>query len=260
MIIDSKKLFMSCYEALCVVCVIFMVGFWFYKFAVDDRDIGTVDYKFFKDFPEIKYPVASLCFENPFMPRTMAELNLDVASYLSYLKGDTLEKQFKNVDYENLTLDLNNYLLNTQMKLRNETKYRELKLLEHKISFNGFLEWGGFYKCFELALDKYHHGNPGNIKEINIAYNKRSLLQDIGKSSGLDLVVYLHYPGEFVTAPNDQHRLSIGRDNVSSLTWIGDVEILKRRDSRKRTCTNNNEMVSFYDMVREKHIENCGCI
>ena len=260
MIMDSKKLFMSCYEALCVVCVIFMVGYWLYKFGVDDRDIGTVDYKFFKDFPEIKYPVASLCFENPFMSEKMAELDLDIASYESFLKGDTFEKQFKSVDYTNLTLDLDNYLIKTHMKLRNETKYRELKLFEHKVSFNGFLEWGGFYKCFELALDKYHHGTPGNIKEIDISYNKRSLLQDIGKSSGLDVVVYLHYPDELVIAPNDQHILSIGRDNVSSLTWIGDVEILKRRDSRNRRCTNTNDMVSFDDMVRQKHTNNCRCI
>ena len=95
MILDSKKLFMSCYEALCVVCVIFMVGYWFYKFGVDDRDIGTVDYKFFKDFPEIKYPVASLCFESPFMPKKMAELDLDVASYESFLKGDSLKSSSK---------------------------------------------------------------------------------------------------------------------------------------------------------------------
>ena len=146
------------------------------------------------------------------------------------------------------------------MKLRNETKYRELKLFEHKVSFNGFLEWGGFYKCFELALDKYHHGNPGNIKEIDISYNKRLLLQDMWEDFWLDVVVYLHYPGELVIAPNDQHTLSIGRDNVSSLTWIGDVEILKRRDSRKRRCTNTNNMVSFDDLVIEEHIENWGCI
>ena len=123
-----------------------------------------------------------------------------------------------------------------------------------------FLEWGGFYKCFELTLDKYHHGATGNIKEINIVYNKRLLLQDIGRNSGLNLVVYLHYPGEFVITPNDQFTLSIGRNNVSSLTWIGDVEILKRRDSRKRRCTDTNDMVSFDDMVIEEHIENWECI
>ena len=57
-------IFRYLFKALCIVCVICMVGYWFYKFNVEDRDIGTVDYTSFKDSSRISYPVASLCFES----------------------------------------------------------------------------------------------------------------------------------------------------------------------------------------------------
>ena len=72
--IDMAKptIFRYLYNALCVVCVICMVGYWFYKFDVEDRDIGIVDYIAFEDDSTIPYPVASLCFDTPFSEENLA--------------------------------------------------------------------------------------------------------------------------------------------------------------------------------------------
>ena len=44
-----------------------MVAYWFYKYAVQDRDIGVVDYMSFQEASDIEYPVVSLCFYFPFI-------------------------------------------------------------------------------------------------------------------------------------------------------------------------------------------------
>ena len=36
-----------------------MVGYWFYKYEVEDRDIGVVDYVSLEDTEEIMFPAIS---------------------------------------------------------------------------------------------------------------------------------------------------------------------------------------------------------
>ena len=67
-----------------------MVGYWFYKFEVEDRDIGTVDYTSFKDDPKIIYPAASLCFAypHPFSREKIALIDACRTVWKSYKKKD----------------------------------------------------------------------------------------------------------------------------------------------------------------------------
>ena len=183
-----------------------MVGYWFYKFNVEDRDIGTVDYTSFKDSSRISYPVASLCFESldPFSREKIEQLDpsLDVRDYISYLKGDEYEEVPYNVDYSSITLDLDDYLNSYAATLRNGTYLSgsEIGTFSHKANFDGLSEWGWFLKCFELT---WEIPEPGIIKESWVAYNKTKLLRDAWNNSLLSLELYIHYPGQFLLAPND---------------------------------------------------------
>ena len=57
-----------------------MVGYWIYKFAEEDRDIGVVDYKSFDEPSDIPFPVVSFCFEEIFIPKNIphTEPELDI--------------------------------------------------------------------------------------------------------------------------------------------------------------------------------------
>ena len=43
MAIASWRIFNLSFEVICVLGVAVMVGYWFYKYEIDDRDIGVVD-------------------------------------------------------------------------------------------------------------------------------------------------------------------------------------------------------------------------
>ena len=63
--IAKPLIFRYLFKAFLTVCVMCMVGYWFYKFEVEDRDIGVVDYVWLRDATEVKYPAASICFRDP---------------------------------------------------------------------------------------------------------------------------------------------------------------------------------------------------
>ena len=90
-------------------------------------------------------------------------------------------------------------------------------------------------------------------------YNKTAILQDLTNSSKFSFDLYIHYPGQFLLAPNDLTEIKIYVSCKSLEVKIEDVEILRSRDSRNRRCTAYNDKVSFDDMVKEKHILTTGC-
>ena len=248
------------FKAFCIVCVLFMVGYWFYKYDVDDRDIGTVDYRSFQNDSSVKYPVASLCFDEPIVDRKVAENypNLNKTNYMEYLEGDAFDETFTKVNYSNITLDLDDYFKYTSVFLRNKTELVGSKIVtfSHKVSFSGVSEWYDFYKCIELNWDTHQ---PGPIKEVFVVYNKAAILRDLSGSLEFGFDLYMHYPGQFLLAPNDLTELIIDVSTKSLEIKIEDVEILRSRDSRNSRCIAYNDKFSFDEMVKEKHILTTGC-
>ena len=70
--------FRVCFCAVCIVTVTFMVGYWVHKYQIEDRDIGVVDYKSFKEANEVDFPIPYLCFLDPFLKNKLNEIDLDI--------------------------------------------------------------------------------------------------------------------------------------------------------------------------------------
>ena len=62
-----RKQIKACFTFGCAIVVTFMVGFWIYKYDVEDRDIVVVDFLPIEEASGIDFPVASLCFKDPFI-------------------------------------------------------------------------------------------------------------------------------------------------------------------------------------------------
>ena len=262
--IAKPIIFRYLFKAFLTVCVMCMVAYWFYKFDVEDRDIGVVDYISFEADSRIRYPVASLCFELPFSREKISRISpdLNITNYLGYLEGEYAEPGFQDIDYSSITLDLDDYLNSYTVTLRNGTDVErsQIATFSHKNHFNGFSEWGWFFKCFELNWDISHHGT---VRESNVVYNRSKLLLDsysLWSDSPWDIQLYIHYPGQFLLAPNDLTYFKIHSNPKALEVTIEDVEILRSRNSKNRRCTTYDDKVSFDDMVRSQHVIKNGCI
>ena len=120
----GRKTLRLVFTVLCMVVFSFMMGYWFYKYGVEDRDIGVVDYIRLEELDEdFKVPIASICLRNPFLDQKLNDINENINSttYLKYLEGDLFEEHYNGIDYDNVTTDLNDYFLVTRVLLRNES-------------------------------------------------------------------------------------------------------------------------------------------
>ena len=130
------------FKIVCVVGVSFMVSYWFYKFEIEDRDVGVVDYVSLEEADDVEFPGVAICFKNPFLNERLKEIDPKITSttYLQYLKGDIFEERFRHIHYDNVTLNLEDYFLYSEVRLSNETRSssNHNTPLKHEIIFNGF--------------------------------------------------------------------------------------------------------------------------
>ena len=95
----------------------------------------------------------SLCFKNPFVSTNFVQYGKDinVQSYLDYLKGQNLSLASMGVDYNNVTIDLNDYV--TKYYVQRTNGSYEWNSVGGKslfyVSFNGFW-FDGYYKCYAI--------------------------------------------------------------------------------------------------------------
>ena len=210
-----------------------MVGFWVFKYKVEDRSIGVVDYVLLREAEDITLPVASLCFANPFRKKKLLELNVNESSYLQYLTGDIEGDEFKDIDYQNVTINLGDYFESAYENWYNDSEYRNTSLsFEHIVTFNGFW-WYDFLKCFSINI---HNQNHNYIKELILRYNKTNLINEWSGYDGPQSYYYypVHYPGQFFQA------YYMGYQNFFQVPLraipFHEIEILKRRNTRKKKC------------------------
>lgn len=255
----SRNTFSLSFSILCVIGVVLMVSYWIYKFTIEDRDIGVVDYVSFEEAEDVLLPVVSVCFANPFFKEKLNEANpnTNITAYLKYLKGDVLNEKFEYIDYENVTLDLENYFSHSLIKLSNGTLIREMSLkFKHKVIFNGFYHSKRFVKCFAITINS---NESQNIKQIFLYYKKQKLIEDFSIPFGYGMIVYsnIHYQEQFLLEINPPPKYYLTHDYGGMDVIIKGIEVLKRRNSRNKRCTMDWR---FYDdLVLKKHVRSNGC-
>ena len=88
------------FRFVCIIVVIFMIGYWLYKYEVEDRDIGVVDYISLVDATDVDFPRLTLCIKTPFVAKKLNETLHGRTSklYIKYLKGEYSDDSFDTCD------------------------------------------------------------------------------------------------------------------------------------------------------------------
>ena len=236
-----------------------MIGYWFYKFSVEDRDIGVVDYESFEN-TDIDLPILSICVKNPFHEKKIRLLDphLNGLAYLKYLIGAIDEVKFHDIEYENVSIDINEYFSSVRILYRNESSATiRSPRKRHVAIFDGIDHTGYFVKCFSHELDTHERVN---IVKAKYYYNISRLFSDLGNSIRKDqrMILGVYYPGQFLMKMGGGYILrTSGRNDIAGM-FIQDIEFLKSRKKRSRDCM--VDWKSYDSLVLKKHIEENGCI
>ena len=121
-----------------------------------DGDVSSIQFRRFNEDEDAVAPSISLCFNDVFLENKLQEIGeaINSITYRSFLQGKTQDNRMAQIDYDNVTIDMNNYL--DRIKFFTEkgnvhtfnAKYAKCSLLRSKFntkyglnSFSDPLDW-----------------------------------------------------------------------------------------------------------------------
>ena len=261
MSVSQRNSFRATFRVACVFVVTWMIGFWFYKYIIEDRDIGIVDYISIEDDDDFDLPMPYMCFETPVLINKMNSIDPSAynSEYLRYLKGEIFDKRFKELEYEDITLKLENYFKNADIILFNgEVLSNKSREFTNKHIFSGVqvVENGiqMFLKCFEIKWNYEADKQSKRVKKILLTYNKSKLMKDLLVDTNTTFMIFIgmHYPGQFLQEIGEKTAAPMSKTYAQLILVTKGIEFLKRRNSHKRKCMqdwrNYDKSILFKEM------------
>ena len=236
--------------------------YWCYKFGVEDEDLCLVDYKTLEKSTDdsVSLPMASLCFKNPFIEKRLKEIDSELNSthYLNFLTGKVGDDRFKNVAFDNVTINLENHYLSSYIIWKNGSSSRHDRNSYNNlfdVVFNGMID-GKFFKCFGADVTK-HQGK--RMKYFSSMFNQTGILDDLKNSDHIVFFTYFHYPNQFLLANQNLEPFTDRLNGTGYELWftIRSYEVLKRRNKRKMSC--EKKWNQFDSLTMKEHIQSNGC-
>ena len=128
--------------------------------------MSEISFVNFNEDEESIYPQVSLCFDAPFSDDKLKEVDVGINSslYEQFLKGEIWDDRLANLDIENVTLTLEDYVLDTCVRSSFEDNCDEKGRISSQVYCSGTA------KCL-----LFHYSNPQNIFEASLWIN-RSIL------------------------------------------------------------------------------------
>ena len=246
--------FMLIFRSTCILLTTAMIAYWVHNYSLN-ADTSLVEFRNFFGTEDDVYPELSVCFKNPFLKeRLIAEYGINESLYLGFLQGSYISTKMLEIDYENVTLDFENYKMKYFIRWKNNSyTFFPSGKFKSSVSFNGFW-YDNFYKCFAI-----HTPQDKNMLYVAILV-KNEIFPNGVRPSIYDFMTFFHYSNQFLRSiPTVKYEWT-ARSNNSTYGMnyrITGMEILNRRNKGSDPCSPGWET---YDAnIVEQHINKIGC-
>ena len=240
----------------CFTTVICMVSLWVHKY-MQDGDLCLVDYKALENTVDLEFPDVSLCFllENAFIQDKLTDLNTTTWNYIHHLWGNLFNENLTKIDYNEVTLNLQDYYERTVVTYRNGThnlsQSADVSIHETTNDFT----MGLFRKCFTIDTTNV---NMDNAKSLSHVFS-RELFQSYIKSKIGKVIAMVHHQDQLLLGDSFDF-LSDDRNGSNSIhmgIFIEKVEILRRRNKRKEPCSTS--LRNWDQLAQLRYTKDVGC-
>ena len=233
---------------------------------LEDEDVSQTSYKRFQTRDEDNiYPSFSFCIQNPFLEQKLKNYGdgINTKSYVNFLEGKLWDDRMLSIDYDKVTVSLNDSLIAVKMTLHNgiyvydhlkaysHENSREMRLSTEQSSYVSYF-YPKFYVSFRFATKKcftfdipYVEGGFLTFFAIQLRNNifpggvRPS--EAVPKKDGF--ITYFHYPGQWLSSGYTNKFKWDVKDNSTTpyimQFRIVNVNVIKRRNKRKDPCHKN---------------------
>ena len=253
---DLQRALTYLFSSLCTFTTIGMVSYWGYKFCLNE-DSSVVTFREFYEMEEDIHPTISMCLKNPFLKEHLIEYGVNEASYLDFLKGKNFSKEMLDVDFNNVSIDISDYIKDYRIYLKNSTKVKQDKGLALTYSsFTGFLGHSSqFIKCFALRIPKYD-----NLMSVMILLSNNIFPNGI-RPTDRGFRTYVHLPGQFLLSPGNTDRWMwpprMQNESYRTRFVVSSLSTEMKRNKWNSPC--NRHWQDWDDWVMKRHKEETKC-
>ena len=259
--ISVRKFLILAFRVLCVLTTLVMCAYWGHKFTLN-KDYSVITYKKFDGEVGDIHPTISFCLKNPFLKNRLAGYGVNISSYLSFLKGHHFAESMLNIDYNNVTIDISDYIKGYRIYFRNGSinkfdsglSKKEKKTLTF-VSFNGISGYQGhFMKCFALNMPKSRDLYIFRILLSN------SVFPNSTRPLYNGLRIYFHLPQQFLLSHSWMMWLwpyRASNEYYKMRFLIENVTIMKKRNKSDAKC--NQFENNYDDWVIGRHKDKTTC-
>ena len=259
--IAIKRSLRHLFAFLCVLAAISICVYWVYKYRLDE-DLSVITYRKFYEREYDDYPTVSLCFNNPFLTKRLAETGVNESAYLNFLTGQYFSEEMLKVNYENVTINISNYFKGYMIYYTNGTRIqvdseKNIDKIESLtlVSYNGIHGYiGGFFKCFALGIPKVQ-----DLLIFRILISNNIFSNGIRPTYATFRAIY-HPPREFLLSGANQHWIwpyRAANESYKMRFIIGSNTIMIKRNKKNHRCTDSYE--NYDDLVLERYKNDAKC-
>ena len=269
---QSYKVFVVTCHCVCLLAAFGMLLYGTVRF-MEDESTSLIDFQTFNKRPEDIYPTISFCFfaDDLYTPWYGGNLPLYKANsikqkydYVRFLLGNdskpfttTQIKEFSEIDYKEVTLDMSDYLKMVKVDSAEGNLYEWRE--ESNLTMPLYISYRHpLCKCYaaELSEETMPRIKGEILDKIQIDFSAKNSI--FNASSETDFAVYLHYPKQLMRAKNI-YIDHLGKSAEKFRIWfmLENMKIIRRRNTRVSPCVEDYKQDD--DLIRRKLIKKAGC-
>ena len=273
------------YNFLCLAATIAMASWCLYQYSLDE-DVTLIDFKSFHASADDIYPTVLMCFYNPYVDIYLDNYGkkINVTAYKYFLQGKLSSKEMINIDYEKVTLDINDYFLGYEIMYTNNTiiTYDKFGLNEENAGWKlPYAYFNSPYaKCFtldipferEMGITKlgiklktgiFPQGiRPDRLGNIGFLGSDRAAAINPNDTDGFAIIMY--YPKQLFPYRSNgllknswPQRTENSSKNYAMHFTVQNIEMIKLRNKRARPCIQGTPDFDTY--LFEDIMKSVGC-
>ena len=261
MIFSKQQICLYVFGIICLGTTLSMCGYWCYKFYLNE-DSTVVSYRRFYDTDDDIFPTISFCLQNPFLEASLAKHGVNKSSYLQFLQGKYYSEEMLDISYDNVTVDISNFIKGYRIHFRNGTfsKFQsglthEKKKMLASTSFNGITGYyERFYKCFALEIPKIK-----DLQKFRILFSNE-IFPGGKRPTTYGLKTYVHLPKQFLLSSYTARWTWPSRSSNESYKMrflLQGIDVVTKRRKKDDTC--NEFWKTYDDWIIQQHKKKIKC-
>ena len=107
-----ERLFKYIFHGLCGFATLGFTIFCVHQYTLDE-DVAKIEFQEFNSDEDHIYPTVTMCFPNPLLEDKLRRYGdgINVSTYTSFLVGDLWDERMAQIDYDDVSVDIDHHLL-----------------------------------------------------------------------------------------------------------------------------------------------------